>query len=107
VEYWQVPVAVIISDSFGRAWRNGVVNIALGAAGLPSIVDRRGEHDRQGRALEMTEVALADAIAAGAALVMGEASEGMPVAIARGVTWTAAERNAASLLRPKQQDLFP
>ncbi len=51
---WQVPVAVLISDSFGRAWRNGVVNVAIGAAGLPSIIDRRGEYDREGRALEMT-----------------------------------------------------
>ena len=103
---WQVPVAVLISDSFGRAWRNGVVNVAIGAAGLPSILDRRGEYDREGRALEMTEVALADAVAAGAALVMGEASEGTPVVIARGLQWTATERNAAALLRPTEQDLF-
>ena len=106
-EHGQVPMGVIISDSFGRAWRNGVVNVALGAAGLPAIVDRRGERDRQGRALEMTEVALADAIAAGAALVMGEGAEGTPIVLARGVTWSAAERNAASLVRAKQQDLFP
>lgn len=103
---WQVPVAVLISDSFGRAWRNGVVNVAIGAAGLPSIIDRRGEYDREGRALEMTEVGLADAVAAGAALVMGEASEGTPVVIARGLQWTATERNAAALLRSKDQDLF-
>jgi len=103
---WQVPVAVLISDSFGRAWRNGVVNVAIGAAGLPSIIDRRGEYDREGRALEMTEVAMADAIAAGAALVMGEASEGTPVVIARGLQWTANERNAAALLRATDQDLF-
>lgn len=103
---WQVPIAVVISDSFGRAWRNGTVNIALGAAGLPSILDRRGEYDREGRALEMTEVALGDAVAAGAALVMGEASEGTPVVMARGLEWTASERNAAALLRPLEQDLF-
>jgi coenzyme F420-0:L-glutamate ligase/coenzyme F420-1:gamma-L-glutamate ligase len=64
---WHVPVAVLISDSFGRAWRHGVINVAIGAAGVPSIIDRRGEYDREGRALEMTEVALADAVAAGAA----------------------------------------
>jgi coenzyme F420-0:L-glutamate ligase/coenzyme F420-1:gamma-L-glutamate ligase len=103
---WQVPMAVVISDSFGRAWRNGVVNVAIGAAGLPSIIDRRGEYDREGRVLETTEVAVADAIAAGAALVMGEASEGTPVVIARGLQWTASERNAAALLRAKDQDLF-
>lgn len=103
---WQVPMAVVISDSFGRAWRNGVVNVAIGAAGLPSIIDRRGEYDRQGRALEMTEIPLGDAVAAGAALVMGEANEGTPVVIARGLEWTAAERNAAALLRPLTRDLF-
>jgi coenzyme F420-0:L-glutamate ligase / coenzyme F420-1:gamma-L-glutamate ligase len=103
---WQTPLAVIISDSFGRAWRNGVVNIALGAAGLPALVDRRGERDRDGRILGVTEVALADAIAAGAALVMGEADEGTPVVIARGVQWSAAATNAAALLRPKEKDLF-
>lgn len=103
---WQMPIAVVISDSFGRAWRNGVVNVAIGAAGLPSIIDRRGEYDREGRALEMTEVALADAVAAGAALVMGEANEGTPVVIARGLEWTATEQNAAALLRPLAQDLF-
>ena len=103
---WQVPVAVLISDSFGRAWRNGVVNVAIGAAGLPSIIDRRGEYDREGRALEMTEVGWADAIAADAALVMGEANEGTPVVIARGLQWTASERNAAALLRSRDQDLF-
>src|SRR5688572_22442464 len=83
MHHWKVPLAVIISDSFGRAWRNGVVNVALGAAGLPALVDRRGERDRDGRILDVTEVALADAIAAGAALVMGEADEGTPVVIAR------------------------
>jgi coenzyme F420-0:L-glutamate ligase/coenzyme F420-1:gamma-L-glutamate ligase len=103
---WQVPIAVLISDSFGRAWRNGVVNVAIGVAGLPSIIDRRGEYDREGRVLEMTEVGLADAVAAGAALVMGEASEGTPVVLARGLQWTATERNAAALLRSKDQDLF-
>jgi len=106
MQQWQTPLAVIISDSFGRAWRNGVVNIALGAAGLPSLVDRRGERDRDGRMLGVTEVALADAIAAGAALVMGEADEGTPVVIARGVQWSAPATNAAALLRPKEKDLF-
>jgi len=106
MQRWRSPFGVIISDSFGRAWRNGVVNVALGAAGLPALVDRRGERDRHGRALDVTEVALADAIAAGAALVMGEANEGTPVVIARGVTWSAPETPAAALLRPKEKDLF-
>jgi coenzyme F420-0:L-glutamate ligase/coenzyme F420-1:gamma-L-glutamate ligase len=106
MHHWHVPLAVIISDSFGRAWRNGVVNVALGAAGLPVLVDRRGERDRDGRMLGVTEVALADAIAAGAALVMGEADEGTPIVIARGVKWSAPETTAAELLRPKEKDLF-
>jgi coenzyme F420-0:L-glutamate ligase/coenzyme F420-1:gamma-L-glutamate ligase len=106
MQRWQTPLALIISDSFGRAWRNGVVNIALGAAGLPAIVDRRGERDRDGRVLGVTEVALADAIAAGAALVMGEANEGTPVVIARGVKWSAPDTTAARLLRSKEKDLF-
>jgi coenzyme F420-0:L-glutamate ligase/coenzyme F420-1:gamma-L-glutamate ligase len=106
MQHWNKPLAVIISDSFGRAWRNGVVNIALGAAGLPALVDRRGERDRDGRVLGVTEVALADAIAAGAALAMGEADEGTPVVIVRGVKWSAPELSAAALLRPKEKDLF-
>lgn len=106
MQRWPVPLAVIISDSFGRAWRNGVVNIALGAAGLPAIVDRRGERDRDGRELNATEVALADAIAAGAALVMGEGGESTPVVLARGVKWSAPDTTGAALLRPKEKDLF-
>lgn len=106
VQMWGVPVAVIVSDSFGRPWRNGVVNVALGVAGLPAIVDRRGERDRAGRSLEMTEVALADAIAAGAGLAMGEAAEGTPVVLARGLRWSAPDSTGAVLLRPKEQDLF-
>lgn len=101
-----VAVGVIISDSFGRPWRKGVVNIALGAAGLPSVIDRRGERDRQGRALESTDVAFADAIAGGAALVMGEAGEGTPVVLARGLTWDAREAPAQELIRPVHADLF-
>ncbi len=101
-----VSIGVIISDSFGRAWRRGVVNVALGSAGLPSLIDRRGERDRNGRVLEMTEVGFADAVAAAAALVMGEAAEGIPLVLARGLEWDAPERNASELLRPKSEDLF-
>ncbi|MGH8150037.1 MAG: coenzyme F420-0:L-glutamate ligase [Steroidobacteraceae bacterium] len=99
-------IAVIVSDSFGRPWRRGVQNVALGSAGLPSLIDRRGERDREGRTLEVTEVAFADAIAAGAALVMGEASESTPVVLVRGLEWQAPERDASALLRPKAEDLF-
>lgn len=99
-------LGVIISDSFGRPWRRGVVNVALGAAGLPSLIDRRGEQDRYGRLLQMTEVGFADAIAAGAALAMGEAAEGVPVVHVRGLHWAAPARPAAALLRDVAEDLF-
>ncbi|HTT00912.1 MAG TPA: coenzyme F420-0:L-glutamate ligase [Steroidobacteraceae bacterium] len=101
------PLGVIISDSFGRPWRLGATNVAIGAAGVPALLDRRGERDRNGRALQITEVALADAIAAGAGAVMGEGAESTPVVLLRGLDLEiAAERNARSLLRPLQQDLF-
>ena len=103
---FRVPIAVVISDSFGRPWRNGVVNVALGAAGLPALIDRRGEQDRYGRVLEMTEVAFADAIAAGAGLAMGEGAEGTPLVVARGLRWIAPDSNAQSLIRPIREDLF-
>ncbi|HEY0942584.1 MAG TPA: coenzyme F420-0:L-glutamate ligase [Steroidobacter sp.] len=100
------PVGVIISDSFGRPWRYGVVNVALGVSGLPAVIDRRGETDRHGRTLEMTEVAYADAIAAGAALAMGEGAEGTPVVLVRGLHWTAPHSNGQRLIRAKREDLF-
>lgn len=97
---------VIISDSFGRAWRRGVVNVALGAAGVPALWNRRGEADRAGRRLEVTEVALADALAAAAGLVMGEAAEGLPAVLIRGGTFGAPVNPARTLLRPLEEDLF-
>lgn len=99
-------LGVIVSDSFGRAWRHGVVNVALGVAGLPALIDRRGEADRHGRILEVTQVAYADAIAAGAALAMGEGAEGTPMVLARGLSWTAPENNGQALIRPLEEDMF-
>lgn len=100
-------VAVVISDSFGRPWRNGVVNVAIGAAGLASIVDERGKADRNGRILGVTQIALADAIASAAGLIMGEAAEGIPAAIVRGIELHAADASPAkALLRPAAEDLF-
>ena len=98
--------AVIVSDSFGRPWRVGTVNVAIGAAGLPSLIDLRGRPDRFGRVLRASEVALADAIAAAAGLAMGEAAEGRPAVLVRGLDWTAPERDASALIRPAEQDLF-
>ena len=101
-----VDLGVIVSDSFGRPWRNGVVNVALGAAGLPALIDRRGEQDRCGRTLEMTQVAFADAIAAGAGLAMGEGAEGTPVVLVQGARWPAPDCDAQALIRPSGEDLF-
>ncbi|MCC7411703.1 MAG: coenzyme F420-0:L-glutamate ligase [Gammaproteobacteria bacterium] len=100
-----VTVAVVINDSTGRAWRNGTVGIALGAAGLPALLDMRGWSDLFGRRLEITETGFADEIAAAASLVMGQADEGRPVVLLRGLRWHG-ESNAAALLRPPADDLF-
>ena len=101
-----VKIGLIISDSFGRPWRKGVTNVALAAAGLPALIDRRGEIDRHGRKLEVTEVAFADLIASAAGLVMGEGAEGRPAVLVRGLSWSAPDIPASSLLRPLQEDLF-
>ncbi len=101
-----VEVGIVISDSVGRAWRLGTVGLAIGAAGLPSLIDRRGEPDRNGRPLEVTETAFADAIAAAAVLVMGEAAEGTPAALVRGLVWQAPHRPARALVRPRDEDMF-
>lgn len=98
--------AIVISDSFGRPWRYGVVNVAIGAAGLPALIDRRGEQDRDGRRLEVTQVALADAIASAAGLVTGEGAESVPAALVRGVRWNAPDVPAAAIVRPPHEDLF-
>lgn len=106
VAAYGVPMGVIVSDSFGRPWRRGTVGIALGAAGLPSIIDWRGHPDLFGRALEVTETGFADEIAAAASLVMGQANEAMPIVLVRGLQWTAPEADAAALVRPQEHDLF-
>jgi coenzyme F420-0:L-glutamate ligase / coenzyme F420-1:gamma-L-glutamate ligase len=99
-------IGVIISDSVGRPWRLGTVGLAIGAAGVPSLWDRRGEADLAGRPLQVTEVAFADAVAGAAVLVMGEAAEGCPAALVRGLKCPAPARPAAALLRPVTEDLF-
>jgi coenzyme F420-0:L-glutamate ligase/coenzyme F420-1:gamma-L-glutamate ligase len=98
--------AVVISDSFGRPWRYGVVNVALGASGLPSLIDKRGEPDRDGRPLEVTQIGFADMIASAAGLAMGEGAEGIPAALIRGAIWPAGSVPASALLRPVSEDLF-
>jgi coenzyme F420-0:L-glutamate ligase/coenzyme F420-1:gamma-L-glutamate ligase len=99
-------IAVVISDSFGRAWRKGTVGVALGAAGLPALIDMRGRPDLFGRALQVTETGFADEIAAAAGLLMGQANEAVPMVLVRGLTWSAPELPAAGLIRPAEHDLF-
>jgi len=82
------------------------VGLAVGAAGVPALLDRRGEPDMAGRPLEVTEVGFADAVAAAAVLAMGEAAEARPAALVRGLAWNAPARPASDLVRPQQQDLF-
>ena len=102
----QLGLAVVISDSFGRPWRMGVVAVAIGAAGLPALIDRRGEIDRDGRVLEVTQVALADMIATAANLATGEGAEGIPAALVRGYRFPEGNRPAKDLVRPAAEDLF-
>jgi coenzyme F420-0:L-glutamate ligase/coenzyme F420-1:gamma-L-glutamate ligase len=99
-------VGVIVSDSLGRAWRLGTIGHAMGCAGLPALVDWRGRADRQGRRLRHTEIALADSLAAAAVLVMGEANEGRPAAVIRGLSALEDEGGARQLQRPHAKDLF-
>ena len=99
-------VAVVISDSFGRPWRMGVVAVAIGAAGLPALIDRRGDIDRDGRVLEVTQIALADMVATAANLATGEGAEGIPAALVRGYAFSGDARPAADLVRPAAEDLF-
>ena len=104
--HYRTGLAVIVNDSVGRAWRNGVVGIALGAAGLPALRDMIGRTDLFGRALEVTQTGFADEIAAAASLLMGQADEGLPAVLVRGLRWREPAADARSLLRPKAQDLF-
>jgi len=97
---------VLISDSFGRPWRLGVVGVAIGAAGLPAFVNRRGELDRDGRRLEVTEVALGDILATAAQLATGEGAEGVPAALIQGISFEYPINSASALIRPPNEDLF-
>jgi coenzyme F420-0:L-glutamate ligase/coenzyme F420-1:gamma-L-glutamate ligase len=101
-----VEVAVVVSDTFGRPWRHGLVDVAIGVAGLAGVVDLRGEPDQRGRPLQVTEMAVADEVAAAAELVMGKA-RGIPAAVVRGLdpAWFR-EGSAAELIRAHQEDLF-
>jgi coenzyme F420-0:L-glutamate ligase/coenzyme F420-1:gamma-L-glutamate ligase len=101
-----VDVGVVINDSWGRAWRVGTTGAAIGAAGVPGVIDMRGQPDLNGRILRVTEIGHADEIAAAASLLMGQAAEGRPVVIVRGLSAPTREGTAAELVRPKRMDLF-
>ena len=101
-----VRIGVIVSDSIGRAWRLGTVGHAIGAAGLPALIDHRGALDLNGRPLQVTMTGFADSVAAAAVLLMGEGKEGRPVAVVKGLHWTAAENSAQALIRPTAEDMF-
>jgi coenzyme F420-0:L-glutamate ligase/coenzyme F420-1:gamma-L-glutamate ligase len=102
-----VTVAVIVSDTFGRPWRRGLTDVAIGCAGIQAVVDLRGTEDSRGRILQVTEVCVVDELAAAAELVMGKAT-GIPVAVIRGVDagWLGRGEVKAEVVRPTSEDLF-
>ena len=99
-------VGIVINDSFGRAWRNGVTGVAVGVAGIPALVDLRGRPDREGRPLRVTQVAAADELAAAASLLMGQSDEGCPVVLARGFPYARRASSIGELIRPRAEDMF-
>lgn len=99
-------LGVMIIDSHGRAWRMGIVGVAIGISGLPGLVDMRGLPDMFGYQLRVTTIAAADELAAAASLVMGQAAEGVPAIHVRGFPYPLREASLQELIRPKEQDLF-
>jgi coenzyme F420-0:L-glutamate ligase/coenzyme F420-1:gamma-L-glutamate ligase len=98
--------AVVVTDSFGRAWRQGTTDIAIGVAGMSPLLDLRGQRDGRGRTLEATQIAVADELASAAELVRGKAS-GSPVALVRGYRVPPGDGTARELVMPPERDLFP
>lgn len=98
-------VGVVVTDTFGRPWRMGLVNVAIGLAGVPALNDLIGTTDAHGRPLKATMPAFADEVAAASGLLVGKASQ-TPVVLFRGLTWSAPDQPAAALLRPAKEDLF-
>ncbi len=99
-------IGVLIIDSHGRAWREGVVGVAIGLAGLPGLVDMRGKRDLFGYKLRITTIGAADELAAAASLVMGQVDERTPIVHVRGFPYKLRDGNLCELLRPKELDLF-
>lgn len=103
---FDVTCGVIVNDSFGRPWRNGTVGVAIGAAGIASLLDRRGTCDLFGRALRVTEIAVADELASAASLLMGQGAEGRPAVLVRGLSLRGPAKPASALIRERERDLF-
>jgi coenzyme F420-0:L-glutamate ligase/coenzyme F420-1:gamma-L-glutamate ligase len=100
-----VRVGVVVTDTFGRAWRDGLVDVALGAAGIGTLLDLRGRHDLDGRELHHTVLAIGDAVAAAAGLLMDK-DGGVAAVVVRGLSWDATRGRGRDLVRPRQLDLF-
>ncbi|WP_373080647.1 coenzyme F420-0:L-glutamate ligase [Zhongshania sp.] len=101
-----VEVNIIINDSAGRAWRNGTLGFAIGTAGFEAVENRIGEQDLFGRALEVTEVAVADELAAAASFLMGQGNESMPLVLIRGAKLRPSDAGSAALIRDRERDMF-
>lgn len=99
-------IGVLIIDSHGRAWRLGTVGVAIGFSGIPGLLDLRGDEDMFGRTLQVTQVGVADELAAAASLVMGQADEGHPVVHVRGFPYPLREGSLQELIRPEEEDMF-
>ena len=99
-----IDIGIVMNDSHGRAWRNGTVGVAIGASGVQALADMRGKPDLYGRAFRVTQVGIADEIAAAASLLMGQSDEGLPAVLIRGLL--TGEGCAADLIRPQEIDLF-
>ena len=102
----ELNLGIIINDSSGRAWRKGIVGIAIGSSGVEALSDLRGKKDLYGNTLEITEVGKADEIASAASLLMGQADEGFPVILVKGITASNEVSDVKSLLRDRSEDLF-
>lgn len=101
-----VRLGLVISDTHGRPFRLGNLNVAIGLSGLPALIDQRGDTDLDGRILRATITPLADEIAAASGLISGQADEGQPVVLLRGIHWQPGQHQARELVRPPEQDLY-
>ena len=103
---WESRPAIVVSDSFGRPWRNGIVNVAVGSAGIESLLDLRGSADAAGRPMQATVIAIADELASAADLAGGKVEQ-RPVVLVRGYEWRPSKAGASVLVMERERDLFP